>query len=80
MPPIGSPVYESRPPFPQAMMETRKPDSGKDIYEIFRRCEVNIPLLDLLKFVPKYSKFLKELCNVKRNSKSKKGTKVRISE
>ena len=78
LPPIGSPVYEPRAPFPLALKETKKLNNDKDIYETFRRCEVNIPLLDLLKSLPKYAKFLKEICTLKRNNKSK--SKVRVNE
>ena len=54
------------PPFPQALTESRKDEKNKDLYETFRRCEVNIPLLDAIKQVPRYAKFLKELCTIKR--------------
>ncbi|KAK9681586.1 hypothetical protein RND81_10G012900 [Saponaria officinalis] len=76
-PPMGSPVYEPRAPFPDALKETRKHEQDKDIYETFRNCEVNIPLINLLKSVPRYAKFLKELCTVKRNNKLKATKKVR---
>ena len=36
------------PPFPQALAESRKDEQNKDLYETFRRCEVNIPLLDAI--------------------------------
>ena len=38
----------------------------KEILDTFRRVEVNIPLLDAIKQIPKYAKFLKELCTHKR--------------
>ena len=78
LPPIGSPVYEPRAPFPLALKETKKLDNDKDIFETFLRCKVNIPSLDLLKSVPKYAKFLKEIYTLKRNNKTK--SKVRVSE
>ena len=34
--------------------------------EVLRQVKVNIPLLDMIKQVPTYSKFLKDLCTVKR--------------
>ena len=37
--------------------------------ETFRKVEVNIPLLDAIKQIPKYAKFLKELCTHKRKLK-----------
>ncbi|XP_076949376.1 uncharacterized protein LOC143622002 [Bidens hawaiensis] len=45
---------------------------------MFRKVEVNIPLLDAIKQVPRYAKFLKQLCASK---KKLKGTKtVKVSE
>ena len=41
----------------------------KEILETFRKVEVNIPLLDTLKQIPRYAKFLKELCTHKRKLK-----------
>ena len=41
----------------------------KEILETFRKVEVNIPLLDAIKQIPRYAKFLKELCTHKRKLK-----------
>ncbi|KAL0286097.1 UNVERIFIED_CONTAM: hypothetical protein Sangu_2748600 [Sesamum angustifolium] len=38
---------------------------AKEILEIFRKVEVNIPLLDAIKQIPRYARFLKELCTSK---------------
>ena len=62
-PPLSD--YKPVPPFPQALVESRKYEQNKDLYETFRRCKVNIPLLDAIKQVPRYAKFLKELCIIK---------------
>nr|KYP44869.1 hypothetical protein KK1_033610 [Cajanus cajan] len=40
-----------------------------EILETFRKVEVNIPLLDAIKKIPRYAKFLKELCTYKRKLK-----------
>lgn len=40
-----------------------------EILETFRKVEVNIPLLDAIRQIPKYSKFLKDLCTHKRKLK-----------
>ena len=34
--------------------------------EVLRQVKVNIPLLDMIKQVPTYAKFLKDLCTMKR--------------
>ena len=63
--------YKPVPPFPQALVELRKYEQNKDLYETFRKCKVNIPLLDAIEQVPRYAKFLKELCTIKRKQKLK---------
>ncbi|RVW91004.1 Retrovirus-related Pol polyprotein from transposon 17.6 [Vitis vinifera] len=35
-------------------------------FEVLRQVKVNIPLLDMIKQVPTYAKFLKDLCTIKR--------------
>jgi len=41
----------------------------KEMLETFRKVEMNIPLLDAIKQIPKYAKFLKEMCTHKRKMK-----------
>ncbi|XP_073120497.1 uncharacterized protein [Henckelia pumila] len=65
---------------PRALKEPRRDEGIKGIYEIFRRCDVNIPLLDAIKQVPRYAKFLKELCTVKRKHKLKGCKKFELGE
>ena len=54
------------PPFPQALRKRKKPVNQIEILEVLRQVKVNIPLLDMIKQVPTYAKFLKDLCTVKR--------------
>ncbi|XP_010245046.1 PREDICTED: uncharacterized protein LOC104588705 [Nelumbo nucifera] len=72
--------YKPVPPFPQALVESRKDEKNKDLYETSRRYEVNIPLLDAIKQIPRYAKFLKELCTIKRKLKLEGCEKVRVGE
>ncbi|RDX70536.1 hypothetical protein CR513_50214, partial [Mucuna pruriens] len=53
-------------PFPSRTNSARKPDSDDELLKMFRKVEINIPLLDAIKQIPKYAKFLKELCVHKR--------------
>ncbi|RDY07569.1 hypothetical protein CR513_08319, partial [Mucuna pruriens] len=53
-------------PFPSPTMSARKPESDEELLKMFRKVEINIPLLDMIKQIPKYIKFLKELCVHKR--------------
>ena len=54
------------PPFPQALRGKKKITNQAEIWEVLRQVKVNIPLLDMIKQVPTYEKFLKDLCRVKR--------------
>ncbi|KAM2346287.1 hypothetical protein ACFXTH_010055 [Malus domestica] len=63
-------------PFPHRFMQSKKDESEKDILETFRKVQVNIPLLEAIKQVPKYAKFLKELCTTKRRMSNKEVVKV----
>ncbi|KAM1511344.1 hypothetical protein ACFX10_020250 [Malus domestica] len=47
-------------------MKSKKEQTNKAILDTFRKVQVNLPLLDAIKQVPKYAKFLKELCTNKR--------------
>ncbi|RVW12780.1 Retrovirus-related Pol polyprotein from transposon 17.6 [Vitis vinifera] len=40
--------------------------NASEILEVLRQVKVNIPLLDMIKQVPTYAKFLKDLCTIKR--------------
>ena len=54
------------PPFPHALKGKKKAINQGEILEVLRQVKVNIPLLDMIKQVPTYAKFLKDLCTVKR--------------
>ena len=54
------------PPFLQALEDKKKAINQAEILEVLRQVKVNIPLLDMIKQVPTYAKFLKDLCTVKR--------------
>ena len=49
------------PPFPQALKGKKKASKQVEIFEVLRQVKVNIPLLDMIKKVPTYAKFLKDL-------------------
>ena len=54
------------PPFPQALRKKKNSVNQNEILEVLRQVKVNILLLDMIKQVPTYVKFLKDLCTVKR--------------
>ena len=56
------------PPYPNRLKpKTKKMEElEKEILNTFKKVEINIPLLDVVRQIPRYAKFLKELCTHKR--------------
>ena len=54
------------PPFPQVLRKKKYSINQIEMLEVLRQVKVNIPLLDMIKQVPTYAKFLKDLCMVKK--------------
>ena len=63
-------LYQPRVPFPSALKAkpTNKKTLAKneELMKLFKQVLINIPLLDAIKLVPTYVKFLKELCTRRR--------------
>ena len=53
------------PHFPQALHGKKGIKNASEILEVLSQVKVNIPLLDMIKQVPTYAKFLKDLCTIK---------------
>ncbi|CAN6707344.1 unnamed protein product [Malus baccata var. baccata] len=68
------PTVKVVPPLP--FMQNKKEEAEKDILETFRKVQVNIPLLDAIKQVLRYAKFLKELCTTRKRMSTKEVVKV----
>ncbi|KAK8712690.1 hypothetical protein V6N13_147920 [Hibiscus sabdariffa] len=58
--------YAEPPPFPTRFLKKDKQAEEKDILDIFRKVELNIPLLEVIRKIPRYARFLKYLCTNKR--------------
>ena len=68
-------VKTSVPPtFPQALRKKKNSVNQTEMLEVLRQVKVNIPLFDMIKQVPTYAKFLKDLCTVKRGLNVNKKT------
>ena len=52
-------------PYPHRLRAPMNMNNHSEIYELFKQVKVNIPLLDAIKKIPSYAKFLKDLCTVK---------------
>ena len=63
-------------PYPTALEKPEKPTFGKngpqadDMWETFRQVKINIPLIDAIKQIPSYAKFLRDLCTQKRRHRT----------
>ncbi|XP_027155977.1 uncharacterized protein LOC113756537 [Coffea eugenioides] len=66
------------PPFPGRFTNAKKEESEKEILDTFRKVEINIPLLDAIRQLPKYAKFLKGLCT--NRNKLSLDDKVKVRE
>ena len=54
------------PPFPQVLRKKKNSVNQTEMLEVLRQVKVNFPLLDMIKQVPTYAKFIKDLCTVKK--------------
>ncbi|XP_058217027.1 uncharacterized protein LOC131327924 [Rhododendron vialii] len=53
-------------PFPSRLRALAKPNLNEELHELFNQVKINIPLMDAIKQIPSYAKFLKDLCTRKR--------------
>ena len=62
----GDYAHLTPPPFPSALRGKKKKNDDSHIIEVYKQVKINIPLLDVIKQIPAYAKFLKDLCTAKR--------------
>ncbi|XP_071699757.1 uncharacterized protein [Rutidosis leptorrhynchoides] len=73
-------------PFPKALKPPNQFPYGKkgpqqeDMWETFKQVKINLPLLDVIRQVPSYAKFLKDLCTQKRKQRATLPKKVELTE
>jgi len=58
----------------------KKEDKEKEILKVFKKVELNIHLLDAIKQILKYAKFLKALCTTKKAFKLKGHEMISMGE
>ncbi|XP_052619849.1 uncharacterized protein LOC128126140 [Lactuca sativa] len=73
---IESEVKVTPAPFPSRLASTKRETEDDEIMAMFRKVEINIPLLDAITKIPRYAKFLKELCTSKKKLKGNQTVKV----
>ncbi|CAM8994031.1 unnamed protein product [Rhodiola kirilowii] len=52
----------------QVSKTKKKSITDKEVWELFSKVEINIPLIEAIRQIPKYAKFLKELCTNRRRT------------
>ncbi|CAL8988205.1 unnamed protein product [Prunus brigantina] len=67
--PISTNAFRPIAPFPSRLSKTKKDQGFDEIMETFKKVQINIPLLNAIARIPKYAKFLKDLCTNKRRFK-----------
>ncbi|CAN6687759.1 unnamed protein product [Malus baccata var. baccata] len=75
---VNSNVIPPNVPFPSRFLQAKNEEKEKDVLDTFRNVHVNIPLLDAIKQIPKYAKFLKKLCTTRKRIREKEV--VHVSE
>ena len=68
-------AYVPKAPFPQCLKDPtrlRKEDKAHELMEIFKQVKINIPLVDAIRSIPAYAKFIKDLCTFKKKNKMPK--------
>ncbi|XP_052626783.1 uncharacterized protein LOC111908972 [Lactuca sativa] len=64
------------PHFPSWLAPSKKQEEEKEFLKTFRKVQIKIPLLDAIKQIPCYAKFLKDLCTNKRKFKANEKIQV----
>ena len=63
-------------PFPSRFTKSKKDKSDEEVLDVFRKVNINLPLLECIRQIPKYAKFLKELCTTRRHTREKQVVKM----
>ncbi|XP_023741278.1 uncharacterized protein LOC111889365 [Lactuca sativa] len=74
--PIDTEVKVTLAPFPSRLTSTKREREDDEIMAMFRKVEINIPLLGAISQIPRYAKLLKELYTSKKKLKGNPTIKV----
>ncbi|XP_043717637.1 uncharacterized protein LOC122665548 [Telopea speciosissima] len=78
--------YTPRFPFPDALKTPSSPPFGKqgekmkEMLDLFQQVHINLSLLDVIKQVPAYAKFLKDLCTQKRKLRNQTPKTIHLTK
>ncbi|GJW06278.1 putative nucleotidyltransferase, ribonuclease H [Tanacetum coccineum] len=79
-------VSSTTTPYPAALEKSasarlaKKGPHSEDMWETFKQVKINLPLIDAIKQIPAYAKFLKDLCTQKRKLKATLPKKIDLTE
>nr|GFA58480.1 hypothetical protein [Tanacetum cinerariifolium] len=79
-------VSSTTTPYPEALEKSastrlaKKGPHSEDMWETFKQVKINLPLIDAIKQIPTYAKFLKDLCTQKRKLKATFPKKIDLTE
>ncbi|GJU15779.1 putative nucleotidyltransferase, ribonuclease H [Tanacetum coccineum] len=79
-------VSSTTTPYPAALEKSasarlaKKGPHSEDMWETFKQVKINLPLIDAIKQIPVYAKFLKDLCTQKRKLKATLPKKIDLTE
>ncbi|KAM2485714.1 hypothetical protein ACFX1W_037866 [Malus domestica] len=59
-------VYEPPMPYPERLKPKAKDQQLKDFMKTLSKVQINLPLIDAIKNIPSYAKFLKDVCTKKK--------------
>ena len=62
----GVPAYTPTVPFPQRLQKVKREEQFSRFLDIFKKIEINIPFVEVIKQMPTYVKFLMEILSKKR--------------
>lgn len=62
---IEEPTIKILPPFRRRLQKNQKDDEDRAIAQVFNKVEINIPQLAALQQIPRYTKYMKDLCTKK---------------
>jgi hypothetical protein len=75
---------EFRAPFPECLKEpsyaAKQGEKFQEMMEIFKQFQINIPIIDAIRQIPSYAKFLKDLCSQKHRMRTRSPKKILLTE
>jgi hypothetical protein len=76
--------FEPRAPFLERLKEppcaAKQGEKFQEMMEIFKQVQINIPIIDAIRQIPSYAKFLKDLCTQKCRMRTRSPEKILLTE